>query len=83
MAKFKVGDMVMVRSDLIVGDSYGDNVVAKEMLEWKGKVVTIQDDESGDDYGYNIKEDGQRWSWTNEMFVGTGDPNDMESDPNG
>ena len=41
--KYKVGDKVRIRSDLKVGERYGDEFFTKNMGKFKGKVVTIID----------------------------------------
>lgn len=61
----KTGEKVYIRNDLIEGICYGDDIVIDEMLEFLGKEVTIA---SGNDSIYLIEEDGQMWSWTEEMF---------------
>lgn len=78
--KFKVGDRVSVRSDLVIDKSYGSNSINDEMINWCGKIVTIKVITSWNEY--RIKEDG--WNWTDEMFIGKVDPNDnCRGDPNG
>ena len=64
--KYKIGDKVLVRSDLEEGKTYGDEVVMSDMLYFKGKIVTIEHV----DYPncYRIKEDPDQWHWTDEMF---------------
>lgn len=72
--KYKIGDKVRVRYDLAKGKIYlmsngfeGDSVES-EMLEFKDKEVTIS---SYTPTGkYHIKEDGEEWCWTDEMFSG-------------
>lgn len=73
MAKYKVGDKVRVRKDLVKGNrykmksnDYSDRVV-QEMYEKAGKVVTIKR-VSSSEYGYIIEEDD--WNWTDDMFEG-------------
>jgi hypothetical protein len=41
MAKFKVGDTVRVRDDLVVGTKYDDVTCLPPMEELKGKTVTL------------------------------------------
>lgn len=72
--KYKVGDKVRVRDDLIcyewykMHDSEKYDSVNTEMQEFKGKEVTILADNS---FGkYLIKEDNGEWYWTDEMFSG-------------
>ena len=71
--KYKVGDKVFVRDDLIVGkkykmdgsdgDSDGENIFVSSMKYFKGKQVTIETISRGQ---YRIKESG--FYWTDEMF---------------
>ena len=68
--KFKVGDKVRVKKNLIVGKDYGSFSFVKTMEEHMGKVVTI--------YGinlqagaYDIAEDGAEAYWTDEMLEPT------------
>jgi hypothetical protein len=64
--KYKVGDKVRVRNDLVVNKTYGDGVwFRSDMARYKGQVVTISKVE---DCFYNIKEDRCCWSWIDEMF---------------
>ena len=57
---YKVGDIVKVRSDLntIKG-------VISEMLEFRGKIVHIEEAFEKD---YFIYEDPEKWYWTDEML---------------
>ena len=78
MAKYKVGDKVLVRSDLKTnGESYkmndyksgfGKYCTVVHMKEFFGKVVTITEVREQD--CYRIKEDSEKWKWTDEMFIG-------------
>ena len=65
--KYKVGDKVRVRSDLKINEDYGLQTFVREMSQYIGKVVTIQETYSNK---YNIKEDNEEWYWTDEMFEG-------------
>ena len=65
--KYKVGDKVIVRSDLKNDVSYGSQCTVEEMMDYKGNVVTIS--EVGQTC-YQIEEDEEGWSWTDEMFEG-------------
>ena len=65
--KYKIGDKVRVREDLVVGQWYGEDTFASAMAPFKGKIVTISNIES---CFYRLKEDSDRWSWTKEMFSG-------------
>lgn len=64
--KYKIGDKVLVRSDLEEGKKYGNEVVMSDMLFFKGKIVTIEHVDHPD--CYRIKEDPDQWHWTDEMF---------------
>ena len=63
--KYKVGDKVRIREDLIVYKEYGKNVYTHEMEEYKGKTAYITDTccES-----YELDVDNGAWSWTDEML---------------
>lgn len=58
---------VIVRSDLKNDVSYGSKCTVEEMMDYKGNVVTIS--EVGQTC-YQIEEDEEGWSWTDEMFDG-------------
>jgi hypothetical protein len=77
MAKYKVGDKVRVRSDLKRYDSTGKikqycmendktehNTVVDDMPNFAGKIVKII--KVGSQYSI----EGNKWSWTDEMFEG-------------
>ena len=59
--KYKIGDKVRVRSDLVINYDYGDCDFIEDMIEYKGNLVTIC--ECNRD-SYHIKEDGGYWFWT-------------------
>lgn len=64
MGKYKVGDKVRVRKDLVVGVYYGDKLFVEDMEKLCGQKVTI---ESVRDEGvYRIVE--YDYNWTDEMF---------------
>lgn len=75
MTRYKVGDTVRVREDLVTGEYYrmegddGDHIFfAKGMEKYIGKYVTINDviDLGRNMSSYHIVEAG--WAWTDEMF---------------
>lgn len=75
MAKqYKVGDKVVVRSDLVDGEFYYmydvdyDDEFTSEMMDFVGETVTIAGISSVG--AYNILEDGGDWHWTDDMFAG-------------
>jgi hypothetical protein len=63
--KYKVGDKVKIREDLIVDNDYGSDGFTEEMEQYKGKTATITDI-YWDKYDIDI-DDGD-WSWTDEML---------------
>ena len=65
--KYKIGDKVIVREDLKVGERYGKNLFVLAMDLFKGKIVTIQDIIID---GYRIIEDHTQWCWSDDMFYG-------------
>lgn len=73
MGKYKVGDVVRVREDLVEGEVYYDedgdrrNDVTSEMMDLAGQEVTIVDETT---WGYELKEDAYKYGWTDEMFAG-------------
>lgn len=62
--KYKVGDRVKIREDLVVGNAYGAEVFVKDMRHYKGNMATITTI-CGDAYRINID---KCWNWTDEMF---------------
>lgn len=63
--KYKVGDKVRIREDLVMGENYGGSVVVDDMTDMGGSVVTI---ERVGYFGYYIEEDPDEYCWTDEMF---------------
>lgn len=64
--KYKVGDKVRVRKDLVVGKEYGDNVFIADMKKYSGKIMTVGGiTVTGD---YTFKEDANIWYWSDEML---------------
>lgn len=63
--KYKIGDKVRVRTDLVVDDCYGGYSFTEGMEKYAGQIVTI--DALLDDK-YLIDEDLCFWCWTEEMF---------------
>ena len=67
--RFKAGDKVRVKENLIVGKYYGYYQVKKTMAEqYMGKVVTIRKIRSPWANAYKIEEDGGESYWAEEMF---------------
>lgn len=75
--KYKVGDYVVVRHDLKLGnlygmefDSYTDSVV-ENMIEHAGSIVKITAIEKDNLYNGNFyRIECSTWRWTDEMFAG-------------
>lgn len=63
--KYKVGDKVRVRKDLVVYKKYGSDTFVSDMISFKGKQVTIK---KVNDEKYQIEEDDSMWNWTDEML---------------
>lgn len=63
--KYKVGDKVLIRSDLKLYEIYGCNSITQDMMEFVGKICTIQDVNEED---YNLVEDPKNYFWTDEMI---------------
>jgi hypothetical protein len=75
--KYKVGDKVKVREDLIHCNRYGGVGFIAQMIPLRGKTITIKDvitTGSGLNV-YNINE--SEWHWTDEMFEGLVDYEEM------
>lgn len=66
--RYKIGDKVRVREDLVVNKSYGIDTFVDNMEKLKGKVVTISDITSRTKGEYHIKEDREKYFWTAEML---------------
>ena len=65
--KYKVGDKVRVREDLVVGEKYGEWEVTPGMSRYAGQTVTIRYHSDVPDY-YDIKEYEPQGFWAEEMF---------------
>ena len=65
--RYKVGDKVKVRKDLVVDKDYGGVDFIDDMVQFKGKIVTI---ESVDCDCYFIKENKFefKYGWVDEML---------------
>ena len=65
--KYKVGDKVKIREDLVEGEYYGYEYFSCYMKKFLGKVCTILD---VDEHTYILKEDEEtwKWRWSDEMI---------------
>lgn len=81
--KYKVGDKVKVRTDLVEYGTYGGITYVDEMGKWAGDVVTISrinkngHYEIAEDKG---DEDSNKWTWSDEMFEDVPDNNIRENE---
>lgn len=66
--KYKAGDKVIVREDLVVNRLYGIDEFVSSMEKFKGKTVTISRVTAKGEY--NLEEDKYGFFWTDEMFAG-------------
>ena len=66
--KYKVGDKVVVRSDLIRGETYGEYYLLSEMYRLRGKTVTIEEVRQKGLPSYRIEECYYPF-FTDEMFI--------------
>lgn len=62
--KFKVGDKVKVREDLLAEEKYGGCYFASKMSEYKGRISEIEEVKENN---YVLKDCG-RWRFTDEML---------------
>lgn len=71
--KYKIGDKVKIRSDLVVNTKYWNEdksdfmTVLYPMLELKGKTLTINNIYE-DDMAYNLEEDEYGFIWVSSAF---------------
>lgn len=63
--KYKVGDKVRVREDLVKRRLYGGEIAVSDMVNMRRMTVTIGD---VDERGYGIEEDPYGYTWTDEML---------------
>ena len=63
--KYKVGDKVKIREDLIVGNKYGADTYVDDMEQYKGEITTVA--KITDNNKYKLDIDGY-WCWTDEML---------------
>jgi hypothetical protein len=64
--KYKVGDKVRIREDLITNKRYNGLSFIPSMEQYKGKVATITNIIFGDHYIIDL--DDNEWCWADEMF---------------
>lgn len=68
--KYKVGDKVRIREDLVEEKVYGGAITVDDMVNMSGDVVTIESVAQISDKGfiYQIVEDPDKYDWASEMF---------------
>ena len=62
--RYKIGDRVRVRKDLVIGNTYGGVLFDKKMCSWLGKIVEISEVYT---CYYHIR-DGALFIWTDDML---------------
>ena len=82
---YKIGDVVIVRDDLCVGEEYENDwgcrksaMFATPMKKYMGRQFEIID-MTGEYYHIDI-DDSDMWYWTDGMFAGSAEPAYFESD---
>lgn len=68
MKKYKIGDCVTIRWDLVPGGRYGKEMFMEEMVENLGKEAKIVELLGEDEYFLDVDQDDP-WGWTAEMFA--------------
>lgn len=66
MIDFEVGDRVRVKKDIVVNKFYNSWNFNKDMVKYKGRVLTI--DKKRDGKAFYIKEDSHMYTWTIGML---------------
>lgn len=66
--KYKVGDKVKIREDLIDEENYGCANFVEPMEEYKGQIAEITMTYDDGELGYLIDIDNGVWYWSAEMF---------------
>ena len=70
--KYKIGDKVRVRTDLIEDKIYGAEKFISSMCKFKGKICTIKEICNK---RYVFEEDADEWYWSDEMLEDVSDNN--------
>lgn len=65
--KYKIGDKVKIREDLVIDKEYGNQFFVNFMEEYKGKIVTIKNIVKNNNKEFYIL-DEYGWNWTDEML---------------
>jgi len=69
----KIGDKIIIRTDLIVGETYGLHCFNSDMQEFAGQeleITAVVDDTDMDNnvIGQHYRVAGNDWDWTDLMF---------------
>ena len=64
--KYKVGDTVRIRKDLIEYQNYGGRCLVSSMLRFRGETMTVREVNKNSNF-YKLK--GSNGFWTDDMFV--------------
>lgn len=78
---YKIGDKIRINSDLTASEGRYTVPVTREMEEYRGRIVTIQNVcalRNGKTY-YRIDIDNHRWGWTPDMFTLVEDDLDLQA----
>jgi|694.fasta_scaffold118319_4 hypothetical protein len=67
MNKFKVGDKIRVREDLVVGKQYGSCIFASGMEKYKGKILIVGESDH-DSYCAKLSEGDEFYFWSDKML---------------
>lgn len=67
--KYEAGDKVKIREDLKYGLYYPHASVTEPMLQYVGKIMTVDSVSKRDD-NCTLEGDDRHWTWTPEMFEG-------------
>lgn len=79
--KYKVGDRVKIREDLIIGHDYGSNDYINDMdniAKSNNYILTISDYSCNNKQYRMVEAYGQCWNWTDEMIEGLVGSTDRE-----
>ena len=76
--KYKVGDRVKIKEDLVAGRQYDDDTTfTDEMSQYKGKTAVITRIDIFEQF-YEIDLDNGEWAWIDEMFEDVKDVKDTK-----
>ena len=79
--KYKVGDYVRIRGDLVAGQMYGGVMMLGGMLTLRGHLARIVSTEINGNYRLSIG--GYYWQWSDKMLEPVQFPSDGKKDHQG